>query len=122
MWGAHRLRPVVPRQGPAWSPWVGWAQSVPWCDGSAQRGVSAVPRVEAQGRVGRRVPRAEAQMCTVEACAEPQVAAAPGWRGPGPSWPFLILYLKGRNSVLGIQVFTPLRSGNIVLLRQWGAF
>lgn len=75
------------------------------------------------GRVGRRVPRAEAQMCTVEACAEPQVPAPPGWRGPGPSWPFLILFLKGRSSVLGIKSFdstkvwkycTPKAVGNLL--------
>lgn len=122
MWGAHRLRPVVPRKGPAWNLWVGGAESVPWCDGSAQRGVSGVPRVEAPGAGGTESAPRGGPDVHGGGLRRATGGSSPGCPGPGPSWPFLILYLKGRKSALGIKVFTPLRSGNTVLLRQWGAF
>lgn len=44
-------------EGPRVSPWVGGAESVPLCDGSAQRGVSGVRCVEARGGGTESAPR-----------------------------------------------------------------
>lgn len=63
MWGAHRLRPRVPPEGPACGAWAG---------------VSGMPRVDAPGWMRRKVPRVAAQVSAAEACAQPQVAAPAG--------------------------------------------